>query len=216
MSSDLTDREKVTAEYWADGPNTEFPPGHTCVFAQVMSRKLGHSLDTDVKMFFELGNALMDAGIASWHSKYKWDFVRPATAIRPYAGQQVRSWLGPYQGYGWVDGTQWRPYQAPNVVTPPFPEYTSGHSTFSAAARITLTAFTGSDTFGGQITIKAGTSLFEPRTATQAGNSENDVTMSGRLHLAAEGRPCRDLRGHPLQSGTRTALMRQPGRITVH
>ena len=64
-STNLTDREKVTAEYWADGPDTEFPPGHTCVFAQVLSRKRGHSLDHDVKMFFEVGNALMDAGIAS-------------------------------------------------------------------------------------------------------------------------------------------------------
>jgi hypothetical protein len=188
VSADLTDREKVTAEYWADGPNTEFPPGHTCVFAQVISRKRAHSLDTDVKMFFELGNALMDAGIASWHAKYKWDFVRPATAIRArYAGQQVRSWLGPYQGYGLVDGTQWRPYQAPNVVTPPFPEYTSGHSTFTMAGSFILTQFTGSDSFGASVTIKAGSSLFEPRTATNPGVPASDVTLSWQTFtLAAE------------------------------
>jgi hypothetical protein len=187
-SADLTDREKVTAEYWADGPNTEFPPGHTCVFAQVISRKRAHSLDTDVKMFFEVGNALMDAGIASWHAKYKWDFVRPATSIRArYAGKPVRSWLGPYQGYGTVDGTQWRPYQAPNVVTPPFPEYTSGHSTFTAAGAHILTQFTGSDSFGASVTIKAGSSLFEPRTATEPGTPVNDVTLSWpTFTLAAE------------------------------
>ena len=178
-TSNLTDREKVTAEYWADGPNTEFPPGHTCVFAQVLSRKRGHSLDTDVKMFFEVGNALMDAGIASWNAKYTWDFVRPATAIRArYAGQQVTSWLGPYQGYGQVDGSQWRPYQAPTVVTPPFPEYTSGHSTFTSAGAHILTQFTGSDTFGASVTIKAGSSLFEPRTATHPGVPASDETLS--------------------------------------
>ena len=187
-SADLTDREKVTAEYWADGPNTEFPPGHTCVFAQVISRKRAHSLDTDVKMFFELGNALLDAGIASWNAKYKWDFVRPATAVRArYAGQQVRSWLGPYQGYGFVDGSQWRPYQAPNVVTPAFPEYTSGHSTFTAAGAFIMTQFTGSDTFGASVTIKAGSSLFEPRTSTNAGTPAQDVTLSWQTFtLAAE------------------------------
>ena len=48
------------------------------------------------------------------------------------------------------------PYQAPNVVTPPFPEYVSGHSTFSAAGAYILTQFTGSDTFGASVTIKAG------------------------------------------------------------
>jgi hypothetical protein len=187
-TANLTDREKVTAEYWADGPNTEFPPGHTCIFAQVLSRKRGQSLDTDVKMFFELGNALMDAGIASWYAKFKYDYVRPATAIRVrYAGKQIVSWLGPYKGYGLVDGSQWRPYQAPNVVTPPFPEYTSGHSTFTAAGMYILTSYTGSDTLGASVTIKAGTSLFEPRTATQPGTPATDVTLSWpTLTLAAE------------------------------
>jgi hypothetical protein len=184
-STDLTDREKVTAEYWADGPNTEFPPGHTAVFAQVLCRKRGQNLDADTKMFFELGNALMDAGIASWWAKYqtKWDFVRPTTAIRArYAGQQIRSWMGPYQGYDWVDGSQWRPYQAPTVVTPPFPEYVSGHSTFQAAGSFILTQMTGSDSFGASVTIKAGQSLFE-KGAVPA----SDVTLSWpTFTLAAE------------------------------
>jgi hypothetical protein len=78
-----------------------------------------------------------------------------------------------------VPGEQWRPYQAPNVVTPPFPEYTSGHSTFSAAARIVLVAFGGgNDNFGAKVTIKAGTSLFEPRTAIQPGTPAHDVVLS--------------------------------------
>ena len=47
----LTDRQKVTAEYWADGPRSEFPPGNWALIAQVLSRKRGHGLDYDVKMF---------------------------------------------------------------------------------------------------------------------------------------------------------------------
>jgi hypothetical protein len=180
-TANLTDREKVMAEYWADGPFTEFPPGHAAVFAQVICRKRGQNLDADTKMFFALGNALLDAGVASWWAKYQpqWDFVRPATAIRArYAGQDVVSWLGPYQGFGTVKGEQWRPYQAPNVVTPPFPEYVSGHSTFSAAANWIMTGFTGSENFGASVTIKAGSSLFEPAKPGNPGTPATDVTLS--------------------------------------
>jgi hypothetical protein len=182
----FTDQQKVTAEYWADGPKSEFPPGHWALIAQVLSRKRGHSLDYDVKMFFALGNALMDASIAAWAAKFRWDFVRPITGIRVrYKGKQVTSWLGPYQGYGQVQGEQWIPYQSPNVVTPPFPEYVSGHSTFSSASAAILAKFTGSDAFGAGVTVKAGSSLFEPRTETQLGTPANDVLLTWPTLTAA-------------------------------
>jgi hypothetical protein len=187
-TADLTDTEKVRAEYWADGPFSEFPPGHWAQFAQILSRKRGHSLDTDAQMFFALGNALLDSSVAAWALKYKYDFVRPITAIRynpAFKDRTVRSWLGPYNGFGDVPGSQWLPYQAPNVVTPPFPEYVSGHSTFSGAARQVLLGFTGSDAFGASVTIKAGTSLFEPRTDTQVGTPATDVTLSWPTFWAA-------------------------------
>jgi membrane-associated phospholipid phosphatase len=186
LTSNLTDRQKVTAEYWADGPRSEFPPGHWALIAQVLSRKRGHSLDDDAKLFFALGNALMDASIAAWAAKYRWDFVRPITAIRSrYKGRPVTSWLGPYQGYGQVPGEQWIPYQDPKVVTPPFPEYVSGHSTFSSAGAAILAKFTGSDSFGAGVTIEAGTSLFEPRTGTQAGTPATNVLLSWPTLTAA-------------------------------
>jgi hypothetical protein len=186
LTSNLTDRQKVTAEFWADGPRSEFPPGHWALIAQVLSRKRGNSLDYDVKMFFALGNALMDASIAAWAAKYKWDFVRPITAIRQrYKGKMVTSWLGPYQGYGQVPGEQWIPYQSPKVVTPPFPEYVSGHSTFSSAASAILAKFTGSDAFGASVTIEAGTSLFEPRTDTQVGTPATNILLSWPTLTAA-------------------------------
>jgi hypothetical protein len=185
-TANLDDARKVKAEYWADGPRSEFPPGHWAIFAQVVSRKRGHSLDTDAKLFFALGSALMDASIAAWAAKYQYDFVRPITAIREYKrGKDVTSWLGPYKGFGKVKGEQWVPYQAPNVVTPPFPEYVSGHSTFSAAGAQILANFTGSDAFGAGVVVKAGTSLFEPRTTTQTGTPAGDVTMSWPTFTAA-------------------------------
>jgi hypothetical protein len=166
-TSSLTDAQKVKAEYWADGPRSEFPPGHMAVFAQALSRMRKDTLDQDAKLFFALGSALMDASIAAWACKYdpKNDFVRPITAIRErYKNQQVTSWLGPGKGFGHVLGQNWQPYQALDVVTPPFPEYVSGHSTFSGAGRTILGAFFGTDNFNAKVTIKAGSSRIEPST----------------------------------------------------
>jgi hypothetical protein len=123
-------------------------------------------LDEDVKLFFTLGNAVMDASVAAWAWKFKYDFVRPITGIREeYRGRQLVSWLGPYRGYGLVSGEQWIPYQELRVVTPPFPEYVSGHSTFSAAGARVVTTFFGGDSFGASVTIRAGTSRIEASTS---------------------------------------------------
>ncbi|HEV3497225.1 MAG TPA: vanadium-dependent haloperoxidase [Actinomycetes bacterium] len=187
-TADLDDPSKIKAEYWADGPRSEFPPGHWAVFAQATSRKRGHSLDDDVKLFFALGNALMDASIAAWAWKYKYDYVRPITAIREhYRGQRIVSWLGPYKGYGLVNGENWIPYQELTVVTPPFPEYLSGHSTFSGAGARILSMFTGSDAFGASVTVRAGTSRIEPRTPSHPGTPAKDVTLSWPTFSAAAG-----------------------------
>jgi hypothetical protein len=162
-TSNLSDTAKVKAEYWADGPKSEFPPGHMALFASALSRMRGNTLDQDVKLFFVLGNALMDASISAWAAKYQYDFWRPTTAIRElYRDKLVTSWLGPKKGYGKVLGQNWMPYQALNVVTPAFPEYVSGHSTFSAAGRTVLAAFYGNENFGARVTIKAGSSQIEP------------------------------------------------------
>jgi hypothetical protein len=164
-TSGLTDAQKAKAEYWADGPRTEFPPGHMAAFAQALSRMRHDTLDQDAKLFFALGNALMDASIAAWSCKYlpSENFARPITGIRErYKNQQVTSWLGPGKGFGHVLGQSWQPYQALDVVTPPFPEYVSGHSTFSAAGRTILGIFYGTDNFNAKVTIPAGSSKIEP------------------------------------------------------
>ena len=159
FSSTLTDRQKMIAAYWADGPATETPPGHWNLFAQFVSRRDAHSLDQDVKMFFALGNALLDASIAAWEAKVHYDFVRPVSAIRfIYEGKPVRAWGGPGRGTVLMSGENWRSY----IATPPFAEYVSGHSTFSAAAAEILKLFTGSDAFDGSITFAAGSSPIEP------------------------------------------------------
>jgi hypothetical protein len=163
ISAHLTERQKVIADYWADGPSSETPPGHWCLFAQFVSARDHHDVDSDVKMFFALTNALFDASIATWDTKRAYDSVRPVTAIHfVFSGKKIRAWAGPGKGAEEMDGALWQPYQETGVVTPAFPEYTSGHSAFSAAGAEVLKIFTRSDEFGDSAVIKAGSSKIEP------------------------------------------------------
>jgi hypothetical protein len=168
LSGNLTDEHKMIAEYWADGPNSELPPGHWDLFAQFIARRDHHGagehgIDTDIKLFFALTNAIFDASICCWDNKRAFASVRPITALRYlFHGQQVRAWGGPHRGTQTIDGGTWFPYQPTWFPTPPFPEYSSGHSTFSAAGAEILRTFTRSDRFGDSFAFPAGSSRTEP------------------------------------------------------
>jgi hypothetical protein len=96
-----------------------------------------------------------------------------------------------------MDGSQWIPYQAATFPTPPFPEYVSGHSTYSAAAARILELWTGSDRFGDSVTIPAGSSKIEPgatparpitlhwETFTDAANEAGISRRYGGIHFRA-------------------------------
>ena len=179
ISAALTDEWKVTAEYWADGPRSELPPGHWNLLAQLVSHRdhFGDSeldLDRDVRLFFALTNAIFDAGICAWDNKCAFASVRPITAIRYlFWGREVRAWGGPGQGTQLIRGETWFPYQPTTFPTPPFPEYSSGHSNFSAAGAEILNLFTGSDRFGASVTLPAGSSKIEP-----GQTPKTDITLS--------------------------------------
>jgi hypothetical protein len=210
------DYARVLAEFWADGPNSETPPGHWNVIANIVSdspqlaARIGagdaNRLRWDVQMYFALNGALHDAAISAWGLKRKYQSVRPVSMIRYLAGQgqssdsklpsydpdglpllpglielitkestapgqrhadladhlgeiAVRAWRGNPKdpnvasGAGWILGERWVPYQRATFVTPAFPGFVSGHSTFSRAAAEVLAAYTGSLYFpGGELT----------------------------------------------------------------
>jgi PAP2 superfamily len=195
LSANLTDEQKMIAEYWANGPHTELPPGHWDLFGEFVSRRDHHTADDDAKMFFALTNAIFDAGIAAWDAKRGFDSVRPITSI-PYLfhGQPIKSWR-PFQGTQTFDGSLWIPYQLTTFPTPPFPEYISGHSTFSAAGAEILKRFTHSDKFGDSVTFSAGSSNTEPgftpkqevtlswATFTEAANQAGISRRYGGIHF---------------------------------
>ena len=88
---------RVVAEFWADGPDSETPPGHWNTIASdvvagpLFQRRLqgfGQELDAlewDVKMYFALNAALHDSAIATWWCKRVYDYIRPISSIRHLA-----------------------------------------------------------------------------------------------------------------------------------
>ena len=97
------DYYRVLAEFWADGPDSETPPGHWFSIANYVSDQLQmekriagkgpiiDNLEWDVKLYFALGSALHDAAVAAWGIKGWYDYVRPISAIRYMAGLGQRT-----------------------------------------------------------------------------------------------------------------------------
>ncbi|MEZ4883924.1 MAG: T9SS type A sorting domain-containing protein [Chitinophagales bacterium] len=91
------DYARVLAEFWADGPNSETPPGHWFTILNYVNdhpdlvKKMhgqGEILDDlewDVKAYFALGGAMHDVAVASWGIKGWYDYIRPISAIRGMA-----------------------------------------------------------------------------------------------------------------------------------
>src|SRR5262249_27238483 len=120
--------ETEIARFWADGEGTVTPPGHWNRIAQDAARQRRTSSFQNARLFAMLNIALADVGIACWDCKYSFDYWRPVTAIRA-----ARKLNNPEL----VAETDWSPL----LPTPPFPSYTSGHSSFSGAAAAVLKEF---------------------------------------------------------------------------
>ena len=131
-SATRTADQTVIAQFWANGAGTPTTVGHLNLLAQIVAQQHGNSLEENARLFAGLNAAMADAVISCWDAKYEFDFWRPITGIREAA----------------TDGnpdttadTNWKPL----LVTPPFPSYTSGHSSISGAATAVLADFFGTD-----------------------------------------------------------------------
>jgi membrane-associated phospholipid phosphatase len=129
-SSERTADQTQIAIFWADGGGTATPPGHWNRIATDVVNQESLALVDSARSLALLNLAMADAGIASWDNKYAYDLWRPIDAIR----------LADTDGNSATAAdTSWLPL----LRTPPFPTYTSGHSTFSGAAAAVLTHLFG-------------------------------------------------------------------------
>ena len=207
------DFARVLAEFWADGPSSETPPGHWNSIANAVAthpnlvKRIGGTgpvvddLEWDVKVYFTLNAAVHEAACAAWSLKRYYDGGRPISFIRymgglgqstqvggtayhpnglplvtnlielvtaatagvggrhqglPVGRVAIFCWPGQptnpatqHSGVKWVRADNWMPFQKATFVTPAFPGYVSGHSTFSRAAAEALTAITATPFFPG-------------------------------------------------------------------
>jgi hypothetical protein len=108
FSANLTDLQKMIAEYWSGNLDSEQSPAQWPRLAEFVSERDHQTLDEDVKTFFALSNAMLDADIAAWDAKRAYDSVRPITAISLlFNGKKIRSWSGGGKGTVEMDGSQW-------------------------------------------------------------------------------------------------------------
>lgn len=162
----LTDEQKHIADFWDDNPfkmnvtghvmfaTKKFsPPGHWMNIVGIAAKNAGADFNTTVAAYAKVSIAMFDAFISCWDEKYRSNYIRPETVINTLVDQD------------------WRPY----IQTPPFPSYTSGHSTVSAAAAEAMTEF-----FGDRLSF-TDTSLLEFGIANREIKSFRDAALEASI-----------------------------------
>ncbi len=127
-----TPDQTVIAWFWNDDLGTGTPVGHWNRIAQVVARDRGLGLADNARLFALLNITLADAAILCWECKFRYSLWRPVDAIRE-ADRDGNP------------ATEPDPAWTSLLTTPPFPSYTSGHSSFSGAGATALALFFGTD-----------------------------------------------------------------------
>jgi hypothetical protein len=130
--AERTEYETLATPFWSDDLGTCTPPGHWNVIAQDLARRKNLSVPETARLFALLNLAEADAGIACWDTKFFYRTWRPETAIREI-DPKINPHAKPIADF------------IPNMGSPAFPSYISGHSTFSSAAARVLQKFFGTD-----------------------------------------------------------------------
>jgi hypothetical protein len=160
----LTADQEAIARFWSDDPGqTATPPGHSISILSQVTTMLGLSLARAAEAYAKVGIAVADAFIACWNTKYRDNLVRPVTYIRKL-----------------ID-----PAWTPLLVTPPFPEYTSGHSVQSGAAAQVLTDLFGDVAFVDRTHERRGLPARSFRSFHEAAEEAAVSRLYGGIHFRA-------------------------------
>jgi hypothetical protein len=143
ITATLTDTQKAIAEFWAGGPFTVSPPGMFIWFWRYNAEANQIARNFGLNRFFysglDLAIHLFETSRLVWRSKKDNFQARPIQDIRRmYRGQTLTS----YDGTS-ISGEAWSPYQETNFVSPPFPDFPSGHSAFSQSFANTMKEWFG-------------------------------------------------------------------------
>jgi hypothetical protein len=131
-NAERTEYETLSTPFWADDLGTATPAGHWNVIAQDLVRRNGLDVHASARLFALLNFAAADAAISCWDTKFHYNTWRPETALRELSPD-----LNPHH--------RAVPDFIPNMGSPAHPDYTSGHSTYSAAASRLLERWFGTD-----------------------------------------------------------------------
>ena len=180
ISKNLDSNKKAIALYWDDNPNVSVIAGHLTYFVHKISPgghwvkiagqacvQKGLSLLKTSQIYALTTIAIYEAFISCWDEKYKTNLIRPITVINNHIN------------------ADWRPM----IQTPPFPEFTSGHSVTSNAAAAVLTHLIGDDfSFTDETEIPFGN---KARTFSSFNAAAKESTMSrvyGGIHYPETAR----------------------------
>jgi hypothetical protein len=143
ITNNLTDTQKMIAEFWAGGPGTVSPPCIAVVMWNlfIVAYNESHLLQYDTYFFsgLEMAIHVFEAGRLIWGLKKKYLEARPIQEIRAaFRGEPVKNGFGET-----VLGEAWTPFQESDFVSPPFADFPSGHSGFSQVFAKVMTKWFG-------------------------------------------------------------------------
>lgn len=180
ISKNLDSVQKAIALYWDDNPNVSkiighlnyfihkiSPAGHWVMIAQQACIKKNVPVTKAAQVYALETAAMFDAFISCWDEKYRSNLIRPITIINR------------------VVDAKWEPY----IQTPPFPEFTSGHSVTSNAAATVLTGLLGDNfEFTDNTEIPFGNKTRTFRSFLEASAESSMSRIYGGIHYPETGR----------------------------
>lgn len=152
-------------EYFNKGHSTYFihklsPPAHWVNITKIICQKNNADFDSAVKAYALVTTAIFDGMVACWHIKFTEDLIRPVTYINRY-----------------IDPT-WQPF----IQTPPFPEFTSGHSTVSGAGSQVLASLFSPTPFDDDTEVEFGLPIRRYNNVVEAGQEASNSRFYGGIH----------------------------------
>ncbi len=172
ISQNLTDKQKMIAEFWKGGSSTVTPPGFFIFFALFTALDKNLGVDEECRLFKYLCASLFQASIVAWKVKRDKVQSRPIQNIKHLPAQTINNWTGE------ISSDIWKAYQ--NVTpqqanTPPHPDFISGHSTFSSAGATILSLFFGEASAASVSFPDAYLPLLSPVFQSNGGNCVTNV-----------------------------------------